>query len=70
MTNKKTKFIGFRVPDRLYSFLNEFSVENRMDISDLCRNVITYFFMGYLMGEFKMSGLKERFLKKYKEKKT
>jgi hypothetical protein len=65
MTNSKTKRITFRIEDRLYHFLNEFSVENKMDISQLCRNVITYFFMGYLLGELKTAGLRERFLKKY-----
>lgn len=69
MTNKKTKFIGFRVEERLYKFLNEFSIENRMDISDMCRNVITFFFMSYLLGEINPVGLKERFLQKYGVKK-
>jgi hypothetical protein len=69
MSNTKTKFIGFRIERRLYDFLNEFSVENRMDISELCRNVITHFFMGYLLGEYKIVGLRQRFLKKYGGKK-
>jgi len=62
----KTKRITIRIDERLYRFLNEFSMESKMDISTLCRNVITYFFMGYLMGEFKLNGLKKRFLEKYK----
>jgi hypothetical protein len=65
MTNSKTKRITFRIEDRLYTFLNDFSIENKMDISSMCRYVLSNFFMSYLLGEITTSGLRERFLKKY-----
>jgi hypothetical protein len=72
MSNSKTMRITFRIEDRLYKFLEDFSVANKMEVSALCRNVITHFFMGYLLGEYKTAGLRERFMKKYpvKEKRT
>jgi hypothetical protein len=69
MTNSKTTRITFRIDDRLNKFLNEFAAANKMKVSELCRDVITHFFMAYLLGEFKTSGLKERFMIKYGKKK-
>lgn len=65
MTNHKTKRITFRVEDRLYEFLEEFSKASRTEISALCRNVITSYFMSYLLGELQPKGLQDRFMKKY-----
>jgi hypothetical protein len=69
MTNHKTRRITFRVEDRLYGFLEEFSKVNKIEISALCRNAITSYFMSYLLGEMRPAGLKERFMKKYGGKK-
>lgn len=69
MAQKKTKFVGFRVDSRMHDFLKEFARENKLEVSSLCRNVITYFFMGYLIGDYKIVGLKEKFLQKLKSQK-
>ena len=65
MSNHKTKRITFRVEDRLYRFLEDFSRASNIEISALCRNVITSYFMSYLLGELQPKGLHERFMKKY-----
>jgi ABC-type long-subunit fatty acid transport system fused permease/ATPase subunit len=65
ISNTKTKRITFRVEDRLYKFLGDFSAEQGMDISALCRNVITWFFMSLFLGEVKTAGLQDRFMRKY-----
>jgi hypothetical protein len=54
--------------ERLYSFLDEFATATKQDVSELCRNVITYFFMSYLLGETKPAGLTARFFAKYGRK--
>jgi hypothetical protein len=69
MSNSKTRRITFRIEDRLYDFLRDFSKESKIEISALCRNVITSYFMSYLLGELQPAGLKERFMKKYNKKK-
>jgi len=70
MTNGKTMRITFRVEERLHRFLTDFSRENNMDISVLCRNVVTWFFMSLFLGEVRTAGLQERFLKKYGNRKV
>jgi hypothetical protein len=64
MSNSKTKRITFRVEERLFKFLDEFSTTNKMDVSSLCRYVITQYFMSFLLGEIR-GNVKDRFLKKY-----
>jgi hypothetical protein len=61
----KTKKIIFRVELPLYEFITSFSQATGMNKSELIRNVLVYFHMGYLMGEFKkpFAELKEDFLK-------
>jgi len=63
----KTKKIIFRTDEVLYDFLHEIAHENNTTISDLCRKILEYFFIGYLIGEFKkpLKELKEDFLKKF-----
>jgi hypothetical protein len=52
MGNAKTKKIVFRAESNLYNFLRDFAALNDMTVSELLRNVVVYFHMGYLMGEF------------------
>lgn len=51
----KTKRIVFRAEPSLYDFVKEFSVIQNQSMSDTVRNVLVYFQMGILMGEFKKS---------------
>lgn len=63
--NGKTKSITFRVDERLYKFLDDFSNENKMDVSSLCRSLIIFYFMSSLLHEVDSTGLDKRFFKKY-----
>jgi hypothetical protein len=62
--SNNTKRITFRVDDRLHQFLTDFAREKKMEISQICRNVIISYFMSKLIGEFKSDGLSERFFKR------
>jgi hypothetical protein len=70
MSNSKTKRITFRIEDRLYKFLEDFSHESNIEMSALCRNVITWFFMSLFLGEVKTAGLQDRFMRKYGKSKS
>jgi len=63
----KNKKIIFRVDEVLYSFIHDIATENDTTVSDLCRKILEYFFIGYLIGEFKkpLKELREDFLKKF-----
>ena len=63
----KTKKIVFRVSEPMYEFIKDWCKANGISISEYCRDVLTYFQMGYLMGEFQKSlpELKEEFIKRF-----
>lgn len=65
MGNKKEKTITFRVEIGLYNFLKEFSISNKTIMSEMVRNILVYFMMGYLMGIFNktMPEMKKDFLR-------
>lgn len=71
MSKIKTKRINFRVEGKLYEFIKEFAKANGMGISELCRNVLVYFHIGYLTGEFTktLPEMKKEFMKRFDEKK-
>lgn len=62
--NIKEKSITFRVNVGLFKFLREFAGNNKITVSEMVRNILVYFYMGYLMGDFKktMPELQEEFL--------
>ena len=62
--NTKEKTVTFRVNMELYNFIKEFSKDNRVNVSDMVRNILVYFYMGYLIGDFKQSmpELRDKFL--------
>lgn len=54
---KKTRFIGIRIEEQLYKFMNSVVIElkkydSNFSMSDLVRNIIYYFFMAYTLGEW------------------
>lgn len=49
----KSKIIKFRVHESLYSFLKEICNTNRMEMSELLRSIVQYFFIAYTLGEIK-----------------
>jgi hypothetical protein len=65
MVNKKEKSITFRVEEGLFIFLKEFAISNKIVVSEMVRNILIYFMMGYLMGDFKktLPELQEEFIK-------
>ena len=68
----KTKKIIFRAEEPLCDFIYDFAKANGMTVSELCRNVMVYFHMGFLMGEFNKSlpEMEKEFLKKFKSKRA
>lgn len=68
----KTKKIIFRAEDSLARFIQDFAKANGMTVSELCRDVMVYFHIGFLGGEFQRSlpEMKASFLKKFKSKKA
>jgi len=65
----KTKKIVVRLEERLYDFVKHYASANGLTTSELIRNILIYFHMGFLMGEFQKSlpEMKEEF-KKFKGK--
>lgn len=63
----KTKKIIFRVDEVLYSFIHDIANENNITTSEMLRKILEYFFVGYLIGEFKrpLKELKNKFMKDY-----
>jgi len=66
----KSKRIIFRVELPLYKFLKDFSIAQNQTISETIRNILIYFQMGLLSGEFKksFSELKKEYLRIKKQK--
>jgi len=69
----KTKKIIFRCEKNLYEFLRDFARMHGQTMSELIRDVLKYYHMGLLIGDFSKSyaELKSDFLKskrKYKPK--
>jgi hypothetical protein len=60
----KTKKIIFRVNEDLYEFITKFAHDKGMTISDLSRNILSYWFMSFYTGDLKLNydSLKEKFL--------
>jgi hypothetical protein len=69
-TKVKTEKIVFRAEQPLSKFIEEFARANGKTKSELIRDVLVYFHMGFLIGEFQrsMPEFKEKFLKKFKNK--
>jgi len=63
----KTKKISFRIDEVMYDFMKKISMENNTTISDMSRKILEYFFIGYLIGEFKkpLNKLRDEFLEKF-----
>jgi len=63
----KNKKIIFRVDEVLYDFIKDIANENNITTSELCRKILEYFFIGYMIGEFKMplKELRKKFIKEY-----
>jgi len=61
----RVKRIVFRCDAPLANFIRDFAYANGITTSELIRNVLIYFHMGYLMGEFNKSfpEMKKDFLK-------
>lgn len=62
----RAKRVVFRCEEPLFDFIKEFAYSNGLTTSELIRNVLVYFHMGYLMGEFKKSfpEMKREFMSK------
>jgi hypothetical protein len=60
----KNKKVIFRVNEKLYTFISDFSRSNGLEISELMRNIVTYFFMSWIMGDIKKpyNQLREEFI--------
>jgi len=60
----KSKKIIFRVNPELHQFINEFSRHKGMTPSEMCRNIINYWYMAYFTGNLKLNydDLKNKFL--------
>jgi len=54
MAKTKTKILRIRVSQKMYDFLQMVSKTTGLDnISELVRAVLEYFYIGYMMGEWK-----------------
>lgn len=49
----KTKKIIFRVDEVLYDFLHKIAEANDITVSEMNRKILEYFFIGYMIGEFR-----------------
>jgi len=63
----KTKKIIFRVDEVLYGFIHDIANKNNTTTSEMIRKILEYFFIGYMIGEFKrpLKELKNKFMKDY-----
>jgi len=48
---EKGKMITFRVEEPMHKFLKKFSMEQGMTVSQLVRNILSYFWVSYFMGK-------------------
>jgi 16S rRNA U516 pseudouridylate synthase RsuA-like enzyme len=60
---RATKTIKFRVHEGMYNFLKEICKQNGIEMSELLRSIIQYFFIAYTLGELKkpLSQLRKEF---------
>ena len=60
----KTKKIIFRVNEDLYDFIVGFSRSRGMTVSEMSRNILSYWFMSFYTGDLKLNydSLKDKFL--------
>jgi len=65
----KVKTIHIRLEEPLYNFIKKYAIYNRMNVSELVRSMIIYFFMAYTLGEIKtpLSELKKIFMSRAEE---
>ena len=63
----KTKIVPIRMDIRLYNFIKEVAKTNNLTVSEFIRDIVVYFNMGYILGEFNKSysDLRKEFIKKY-----
>jgi hypothetical protein len=68
----KSRKITFRAEENLYKFIEMFSRKNGMERSELIRNILVYFQLGFLIGEFNQpfNELEKKFLKKFGSKRA
>ncbi|MFQ6055179.1 MAG: hypothetical protein ACE5KE_00300 [Methanosarcinales archaeon] len=68
MAKPKSKRIIIRVNEPMYNFLKDIAKEGNMTMSEMLRAVIEYFYVGYLLGEWKkpLKELRKDFLKRFK----
>jgi len=65
---ERTEKIIFRVKPEMKQFVKEFANQMNMDISDLMRMILNYFFMSYFTGEFNFQRMRERFNEMFSNK--
>ena len=60
----KSKKIIFRINPELHDFIIQFSKYKGMTPSEMCRNIINYWFMAYFTGDLELQydKLKEKFI--------
>jgi uncharacterized protein YjaG (DUF416 family) len=65
----KTEKVLFRVNKDLHDFMISFAHQKGMTTSELCRNILNYWFMSYFTGDLRINydSLKEKFLCVMKE---
>ena len=48
-----TKIIKFRVNEGMHKFLKDLCKDSGIEMSELLRNIVSYFFMSYTLGDWK-----------------
>jgi len=62
---ERTEKIIFRVKPEMKQFVKEFASRIGLDVSDLMRMILQYYFMSYFTGTFNFEDMKKRFFEMY-----
>lgn len=54
MTTKSKKVI-FRLQPEMYEFVHDFAKEKGLTVSEMCRNIMNYWYMAYFTGDLKIN---------------